>query len=57
VELNERASTHDGALEVADFATDPDIAPIILFCQNGVAPSAKLEALIDHLVAAFCDPP
>lgn len=46
-----------GALEIIEVGVDPDVTPITLFYQNGVEPSAKLKALIEHLVAAFGDPP
>jgi len=46
-----------GALEILDVGVDEDITPITLAYQNGVQPSAKLAALIDHLKRAFGDPP
>jgi DNA-binding transcriptional LysR family regulator len=53
--------SHDGvksgALEILDVGVDDDITPITLAYQNGVRPSAKLTALIDHLRRAFGNPP
>jgi DNA-binding transcriptional LysR family regulator len=46
-----------GALEILDVGVDADVTPITLAYQNGVPPSAKLAALIDHLKLAFGDPP
>jgi DNA-binding transcriptional LysR family regulator len=46
-----------GALEILDVGADDDITPITLAYQNGVRPSAKLTALIDHLKRAFGNPP
>lgn len=46
-----------GALEILDVGVDEDITPITLAYQNGVRPSAKLTALIDHLKRAFGNPP
>lgn len=46
-----------GALEILDIGVDPDITPITIAYQNGVTPSAKLTALIDHLKRAFGNPP
>jgi DNA-binding transcriptional LysR family regulator len=46
-----------GALEILDVGVDDDITPITLAYQNGVRPSAKLTALIDHLRRAFGNPP
>jgi DNA-binding transcriptional LysR family regulator len=46
-----------GALEVIDIGADPDITPISIAYQNGVRPSAKLTALIEHLKRAFGNPP
>jgi DNA-binding transcriptional LysR family regulator len=46
-----------GALEILDVGADDDITPITLAYQNGVRPSAKLVALINHLKRAFGDPP
>jgi DNA-binding transcriptional LysR family regulator len=46
-----------GALEILDVGVDDDITPITLAYQNGVRPSAKLGALIDHLRRAFGNPP
>jgi DNA-binding transcriptional LysR family regulator len=46
-----------GALEILDVGVDDDVTPISLAYQNGVRPSAKLNALIDHLKRAFGNPP
>jgi DNA-binding transcriptional LysR family regulator len=46
-----------GALEILDLGQDEDITPISLAYQNGVKPSAKLTALIDHLKRALGNPP
>lgn len=46
-----------GALEILDVGADEDVTPITLAYQNGVRPSAKLVALIDHLRRAFGNPP
>ena len=46
-----------GALEILDVGVDDDVTPITLAYQNGVRPSAKLTALIDHLKRAFGNPP
>lgn len=46
-----------GALEILDVGVDDDVTPITLAYQNGVRPSAKLTALIDHLRRAFGNPP
>lgn len=46
-----------GALEILDIGVAEDITPITLAYQNGVRPSAKLAALIDHLKLAFGNPP
>ena len=46
-----------GALEILDIGVDDDITPITLAYQNGVRPSAKLAALIDHLKRTFGNPP
>jgi len=46
-----------GGLEILDVGVDEDITPITLAYQNGVKPSAKLTALIDHLKRAFGNPP
>jgi DNA-binding transcriptional LysR family regulator len=46
-----------GALEILDVGADDDITPITLAYQNGVRPSAKLAALIEHLKRAFGNPP
>jgi DNA-binding transcriptional LysR family regulator len=51
------ASIRAGALEILDVGVDDDITPITLAYQNGVRPSAKLTALIDHLRRAFGNPP
>jgi DNA-binding transcriptional LysR family regulator len=46
-----------GELQRIDVGADPDINPVYVAYQNGLRPSAKLRALIDHLKAAFGDPP
>lgn len=46
-----------GALEVLDIGLEPDITPISIAYQNGVRPSAKLTALIEHLKRTFGTPP
>jgi DNA-binding transcriptional LysR family regulator len=46
-----------GALQRVDIGADPDISPIYVAYRNGLRPSAKLRALIDHLKSAFGDPP
>lgn len=46
-----------GTLEMLDIGVDPDCTPITIAYQNGLGPSAKLRALIDHLKLAFGDPP
>ena len=46
-----------GALEILDVGADDDVTPITLAYQNGVRPSAKLTALIDHLKRVFGNPP
>lgn len=46
-----------GALEVLDVGVDPDVTPIVIAYQNGMRPSAKLAALIEHLKLAFGNPP
>lgn len=46
-----------GALEILDVGVDDDVTPITLAYQNGVKPSAKLTALIDHLQRVFGNPP
>lgn len=46
-----------GALEVIDIGVDPDITPIVIAYQNGIRPSAKLAALIEHLKNVFGNPP
>lgn len=46
-----------GVLEILDVGVDEDVTPITLAYQNGVRPSAKLVALIDHLRRAFGNPP
>jgi len=46
-----------GALEILDIGVDEDITPITLGYQNGLKPSAKLSALIQHLKRAFGTPP
>jgi DNA-binding transcriptional LysR family regulator len=51
------AGVKTGALEILDVGVDEDVTPITLAYQNGVQPSAKLTALIDHLQRAFGNPP
>lgn len=51
------AGIKSGALEILDVGANDDITPITLAYQNGVRPSAKLTALIDHLRRAFGNPP
>lgn len=46
-----------GALEILDVGVDDDVTPITLAYQNGMRPSAKLTALIDHLRRVFGNPP
>ena len=46
-----------GALQRIDIGADPDINAVYIAHQNGLRPSAKLRALIDHLKAAFGEPP
>jgi DNA-binding transcriptional LysR family regulator len=46
-----------GALEVIDVGVEPDLTPISIAYQNGIRPSAKLTALIDHLKLTFGNPP
>jgi DNA-binding transcriptional LysR family regulator len=47
----------DGRLEVLDVGVGTDVTPITLAYQNGIEPSTKLTALIEHLKRAFGDPP
>ncbi|HEU4484787.1 MAG TPA: LysR family transcriptional regulator [Povalibacter sp.] len=46
-----------GALEIIDIGADPDITPIVIAYRNGIRPSAKLSALIEHLQQTFGNPP
>lgn len=55
--FHSHAAIKAGALEIIDLGLDPDETPISLAYQNGVAPPAKLIALIDHLKIFFGDPP
>lgn len=46
-----------GALEMISIGADPDITPISIAFHDGVGPSAKLIALMEHLKRTFGDPP
>ncbi len=47
----------DGRLERVDVGSDPDLNIVMLGHDSAAKPSAKLRALIEHLRAAFGDPP
>jgi DNA-binding transcriptional LysR family regulator len=46
-----------GALRIVDIGLEPERAEIHFTYPKGQPPSAKLRAVIDHLKAAFGDPP
>lgn len=46
-----------GALEVLDVGVDSDVTPITIAYQNGLAPPARLKAMIEHFKIAFGNPP
>jgi DNA-binding transcriptional LysR family regulator len=55
--FHSHAAIRSGALEIIDIGVDPDVTPISIAYHNGMPPTAKLTALIDHLKRAFGDPP
>ncbi|BBD98804.1 LysR family transcriptional regulator [Sphingobium amiense] len=50
-------AVRDGTLEILDIGVDPDVTPITIAYHNGLGPSAKMRALIDHLKLSIGDPP